>query len=199
LGGKDPVEVVEAQDLEDVEDGLVELGETDVAAVAPDLLDRPHDRAETRARDVGQPGAVDHDLEAVLLEGLLDLPLEHPDRVGVDEARRIEQGDVLELARLDLEFGHQSGGEKRKAVTSPARAHAQGALFTAYLTGDGKKTPGETWDSPPTLSGRPGAAEPLSGSHFGPCAARASTPRASSMSRRICSSRAGTPANRRSS
>src|SRR5262249_9801789 len=120
LGGEDAVEVVEAQDLEDVEDGLVQLGETDVAAVAPDLLDRPHDRAEARARDVGQPGAVDHDLETVLLERLLDLPLEHPDRVGVDEALRVEQGDVLELARLDLEFSHESGDQERRAATRGA-------------------------------------------------------------------------------
>src|SRR5262245_57161985 len=40
LGGEDPVEMIEPEDLEDVEDGLVQVGEAQVAAVRPDLLDR---------------------------------------------------------------------------------------------------------------------------------------------------------------
>src|SRR5947207_12966722 len=46
LRGVGAVEVVEAQDVEDVLDGLVEGGEPEVAAVAPDLLDRAHDGPE---------------------------------------------------------------------------------------------------------------------------------------------------------
>src|SRR5262245_50677273 len=40
--GEDAVEVMEAEDLEDVVDGVAEVGEPEVAAVAADLLDGAH-------------------------------------------------------------------------------------------------------------------------------------------------------------
>src|SRR5689334_17857615 len=59
-----PVQVVEAQDLEDVVDGLVEPGQPQVPPAAADLLDGPHHGAQAGAGDVGQLLAVDHDLVA---------------------------------------------------------------------------------------------------------------------------------------
>ena len=65
---------------------LVQLREADVAPVLADLLDRSHDRAQPRARDVGEAGAVDHELEALPGDGALDLGLEEAHGVSVDEA-----------------------------------------------------------------------------------------------------------------
>src|ERR1044071_8027119 len=98
--------MVEAQDLEDVEDGLVQVRQAQVAAVRPDLLDRPHDGPESGARDVRQPRAVDHDLEVLLLQALLELALEETDRVGVDEALGIEKGHSLDVARFNRQLAH---------------------------------------------------------------------------------------------
>src|SRR5262245_30520076 len=42
LGRKDAVQVVEAQDLEDVVDGVAEVGQPEVAPVVADLLDGAH-------------------------------------------------------------------------------------------------------------------------------------------------------------
>src|SRR5262249_51805610 len=106
LGGEDPVEMVEAQDLEDVEDGLVQVREAQVAAVRPDLLDRPHDGPESGARDIGEPRAVDHDLEALLLQALLELALEKADGMGVDEALGIEKGHALDVPRFNRQLAH---------------------------------------------------------------------------------------------
>src|SRR5713101_2627751 len=63
LGGEHPVEVVEAEDVEDVLDGLVGAGQAQVPAVAADLLDGPHHGAQARAGDVGEAGAVDDYVE----------------------------------------------------------------------------------------------------------------------------------------
>ena len=101
--------MVEAQDLEDVADGLVEVGQAEVAAVAPDLLDGSHECAQARAGDVGQARAADHDLEVALRQRLLDLPLELADGVGVDEAPGVEERHPLDVARLHGQLAHRRG------------------------------------------------------------------------------------------
>src|SRR5262245_10564192 len=84
LRREDAIEVMEAEDLEDVEDGLVQVGQAQVAAVLADLLDHAHERAQARARDVAERGAVHDQLEPLLLQRPLDLRLEQPDGVRVD-------------------------------------------------------------------------------------------------------------------
>src|SRR5882762_1905656 len=104
----DAVQVVEAQDLEDVPDGLVQVGQPQVPAVAADLLDRPHDGPQARAGDVGQAPTVHYDLEPALGQRFLDLTLEHADGVGIYEALRVEESHPFHVAGLDGELGHEA-------------------------------------------------------------------------------------------
>src|SRR5260221_4661935 len=54
LGGIGTIQVVEAEDVEDVLDGLVEAGQPQVAPGASDLLAGPHHGPEALAPDVAQ-------------------------------------------------------------------------------------------------------------------------------------------------
>src|SRR5207237_9926221 len=102
-------QVVEAENVEDVLDGLVEAGQPQVAAVAADLLDGTHHGPEARARDVAETRAVDHDLELLQRDSLLQCPLEEAHRVGVDELLGIEEDDVSDVAALDRQLAHPMG------------------------------------------------------------------------------------------
>src|SRR5882672_807484 len=106
LGGVGAIQVVEAEDVEDVLDGLVQAGQPEVAPVAPDLLDGAHHGPETRARDVAETRAVDYDLELLQRDSLLQCPLEEAHRVGVDEPLGIEEDDVSDVPALDRQLAH---------------------------------------------------------------------------------------------
>src|SRR5438093_6882587 len=122
LRGIDAIQVVEAQHLEDVPDGLVQVGQPQVPAIAADLLDRPHDGPQAGAGDVGQAPTVHYDLEPPLGQRFLDLTLEDPDGVGVDEALRVEECHPFHVASLDGQLGHESPNIARQGVLSTPRA-----------------------------------------------------------------------------
>src|SRR6185436_9226192 len=122
LRGIDAVQVVETEDLEDVPHGVVEAGQPKVSSASPDLLDRAHERAQARAGDVGEAGAVDHDLEPALLDRAADRALELAYRVGVDEALRIEEGHLLHVALVYRQLAHAAG--PRPTISSIRRARA---------------------------------------------------------------------------
>lgn len=104
LGVEEPIKVVEADDLENVVDGLVEVRETDVAAARADFFHQPHDDPQAGARDVREPRAVDDDFHLARLERAAELLLELPNRVRIDEPARTNHDDFVRLTAFDRQI-----------------------------------------------------------------------------------------------